>query len=206
MVREYFSLPVYTMFHPSDGFYDMKYEKKGKTSIIFVNLFLFWISYSFSKQYSGFVVNENNPMGFNLFGDLATILIVFLLWCTANWSITTLMNGEGKFKDIAMATSYALMPMIFTFIPASLLSNLFVQQEAAFYTTIMGISIAWSVMLLFFGILTVHNYTVAKTIATLFLTFISICVILFLLMLISSLIQQVWVFVSSIYTELLYRA
>lgn len=205
-LKEYFELPFYILFHPADGFYNMKYEKQGHTSIIFVNLILFWISYSFQKQYSGFVINENNPLDYNTFFDLAGIVITFLLWCVGNWSITTLMNGEGKFRDIAMAASLSMTPMILVFIPATLLSNLLILDEAAFYHVIMGISIVWFTLLMFFGVMTIHNYSVGKTIATLVLTFLSICVILFLAILVGALIQQVYIFLKSIYTELLYRA
>lgn len=204
-LKELFDLPMYTIFHPADGFYDMKYEKRGKTGIIFINLFLFWISYSFQKQYSGFVVNENNPLDFNAFYDLFTIVIAFLLWCAGNWSVTTLMNGEGKFRDIAMAASVALTPMILVFIPASLLSNFLVLDEAAFYQVVVGISVVWFVLLMFFGTMTIHGYSVGKTVATMVLTFLSICVILFLAMLVGALIQQVSVFIRSIVIELLYR-
>ena len=204
-IRDYYKLPLYTICHPVDGFYDMKYENKGKMSIIYVNLILFWISFSFNKQYTGFVINETNPMNANTFFDLFSILAIFLLWCVANWSITTLMNGEGKFKDIAMATAYALTPMILVFVPATLFSRLLVQDEAAFYHMLMGGSIALFVILLFFGILTIHNYTVAKTIITLILTFISICLILFLMLLMGSLLQQVATFVRSIWTEIIFR-
>lgn len=204
-LKEYFSLPMYVLFHPADGFYDMKYEKRGHTSIIFVNLLLFWVSFSFQKQYSGFVINENNPLSYNTFTDLVGVSAMFLLWCVGNWSVTSLMNGEGKFRDIAMAASVSLTPMILVFIPATLLSNLLILDEAAFYHVIMGISIVWFLLLMFMGVMKVHNYSVGKTVATLVLTFLAICIILFLALMVGALIQQVWIFLKSIYTELLYR-
>lgn len=204
-VKEYFSLPLHVLFHPADGFYTMKYENRGHTSIIFVNLILFWISYSFQKQYSGFVINENNPLDYNTFLDLLGISCMFLLWCVGNWSVTTLMNGEGKFRDIAMAASLSLTPMILVFIPATLLSNLLILDEAAFYHVIMWISIVWFALLMFISTLSIHNYSVGKTVATVFLTFLAILIILFLALMVFMLIQQVFVFIRSIYTELLYR-
>lgn len=205
MLREYFKSPLYTVMHPADGFYDMKYEKKGRVSIIFVNIILFWISYSFQKQYAGFVMNENHPMHFNSLMDLLTIVLIFTLWCVGNWSITTLMNGEGRFKDIAMAAAYSLTPMILTFIPATLFSNVLIEAEEEFYFIIMGISIIWFLILLFVGTMSVHAYTAGDTLKTIFLTFIAIMIILFIMMLIGSLTSQVWNFFRSIYTEIIYR-
>lgn len=204
MLKEYFENPLYTLTHPVDGFYTMKHGK-GKTSLIFVNLFLFCISYSFQRQYAGFVINENNPLSYNSLMDMFSICLVFALWCIGNWSITTLMNGEGKFKEIAMSAAYALTPMILTFIPATLFSNLLVEAEKEFYFIIMGIAIFWFLVLLFVGTMSVHNYTVAKTVQTIFLTFISIMIILFIMLLVGSLINQVYNFFRSLYTEIIYR-
>lgn len=200
-----FEHQLYTMFHPIEGFYDMRYEKKGRISQIIVNVILFWISFSFIKQYAGFMVNETYPLSYNLLGDLASILLVFILFSAANWSVTTLTDGEGRFVDIIMVVSYSLLPMILTFIPAALFSRLITAEEAGFYGMALGISIAWFLMLLFFGILTIHNYTVGKTIATFFITFVSIVIILFLTVMVISLLQQVVVFLRSIYIEMLFR-
>ena len=95
--------------------------------------------------------------------------------------------------------------MILVFIPATLLSNLLILDEAAFYHVIMWISIVWFALLMFISTLSIHNYSVGKTVATVFLIFLAILIILFLALMVFMLIQQVFVFIRSIYTELLYR-
>lgn len=204
-LKEYFALSMYIIFHPADGFYVMKRGKQGKIGIIFLNVILFWLSYSFQKQYAGFAMNYNNPGNFNIVMDFVMVVTVFLLFCAGNWSITTLMDGEGRFVDIAMCLAYALTPVIMAFIPATIVSNVMVDTEKEFYFLVLGIAIAWSVMLAFMGILTVHDYTVGKTIATIFLTVIAMLIIIFIIGLIFSLMQQVYVFFDSIYTEIIYR-
>lgn len=203
--RRRFSLSRYIMFHPADGFYRMKYEKEGKTWVILFNLALFWLSLSIQKQYTGFAMNPNHPMSFNILRDLLMVVSVYLLWCVGNWSVTTLMNGEGSFYHIAMATAYALTPVNLVFIPAALVSNLMVYSEKEFYYLVLGIAAAWAVMLLFMGILSVHRYTVGKTAATIVLTVIAVLIIVFLIGLVSALMQQVYVFLKGIYTEIVYR-
>lgn len=204
-IKDYFGLSTYVIFHPADGFYSMKYEKRGRTGIIFINVILFWLSFTFQKQYAGFAMNENDPMSFNILTDFVMVIAVFLLWCLGNWSVTTLMDGEGSFKDIAMATAYSLTPIIMVFIPATIISNVMVYNEKEFYFLVIGIAVVWSVMLLFMGILSVHNYTVSKTVITVILTFIAVLIIIFLIGLMSSLIQQIFIFFRSIYTEIIYR-
>ncbi|NLG24697.1 MAG: YIP1 family protein [Clostridiales bacterium] len=204
-VRTLFACPLHTMFHPADGYYDMRHEGGGSLKQAAVLFVLFWLSFSFNRQYAGFVVNEIYPLSLSLLGDLFSIALVFLLLCAANWSVTTLMDGEGAFRHIAIALSYALLPLIFALAPATVFSRFLTLDEAAFYYMIIGAALAWSAMLLFMGILTIHNYTVGKTVATLVLTAVAALIIVFLALLVGSLIQQMWTFVGSVYSELLYR-
>ena len=94
--------------------------------------------------------------------------------------MTTLTDGEGKFREIAMVVSYSLTPLIIALIPATIIGNLVVENEEAFYFIIIWIAIAWFAALLFMGTVSVHDYTVTKTVATIFLTFAAMLVIIFL--------------------------
>lgn len=53
--------------------------------------------------------------------------------------------------------------------------------------------------------MTVHNYTLGKTLATMILTFIAMLIIIFVVMLLFSLIGQVVAFVESLYNEIMLR-
>lgn len=198
--------PLYVITHPFDGFYDMKHEHRGAMRVALFNIFFFWVSYSINRQYAGFVVNRINPLSLNTIVDLIAVITMFLLFCIGNWSITSLMDGEGKFKDIVMSVSYAMTPMNLVFVPATILGNYVADNEEAFYFMLISISVVWFLILLFVGIMTVHGYSLLKTIATLFLTFVAMLIIIFLILLMTTLVQQVLMFIKSIYTELLFRA
>lgn len=204
-IKKQTELPLYIMVHPIDGFYRMKYEKQGKVKVIFINLILFWLSYSITKQYTPFLINNNYPMSYNGLGDLFAIVIMFLFWGVGNWSVTSLLNGEGKFVDICMMVAYSLTPMILIFVPATILSYCFTINEIAFFGLLKGVAITWSVILAFFGTLVIHNFTLSKTIVIILLSFISIIIMIFLITLSLSLLSQVYVFFISIYRELMYR-
>ncbi|MBQ8877687.1 MAG: YIP1 family protein, partial [Lachnospiraceae bacterium] len=55
------------------------------------------------------------------------------------------------------------------------------------------------------GIMQVHNYTLGKTLITIFLTFIAMFIIIFIVLLFVDLINQVYGFFFSIYQELIFR-
>src|SRR4029453_18789058 len=109
MYPEMFKYSFHVLFHPFDGFWDLKYDNKGKLRVSLAILLLLTVATILQRQYSGFVVNFNNPTELNSVNELKYIVLPFVLWCVSNWSLTTLMDGEGKFREIITATGYALL-------------------------------------------------------------------------------------------------
>lgn len=205
MLKEKIKYAFYTIGHPMDAFYEIRHRGRGSVSLALVFVLLFGICFSANRQYAGFVVNFVNPMSINSFAEILSVLVLFTLFCVGNWSITCLLNGEGRFKDIVTVTGYAMLPMILTFIPSIILSRFVVADEEAFYYILMGLGIAWFVILVLVGIMTVHNYTLGKTLLTMIFTFVAMLIIIFLAMLLYSLLSQVVSFFISIYNELMLR-
>lgn len=197
---------IHVAFHPFDGFWDLKYEERGRLRIALAILMGVTLIMILKRQFSGYVVNFNHPLELNSVDELKYIVFPFLLWCIANWSLTTLMDGEGKFREIVIATGYAMMPLILVYVPNMLLSNVITLREAAFYYVMESVAVIWFLGLLFVGTMTVHQYTVLKTIWTMLLTVLVMGVIIFLGLLFVSLIQQFVSFVYTVYQELSLRA
>ncbi len=203
--KAYFAFMFYILRHPFDGFYVMKHQRMGRRSVIALNSALLWLAMSCRILYSSFIVNDTPPEAFNGLTVASGIALLLLLWCVANWAVTTLMDGEGRMLDIAMAAAYAMTPLILCFAVSTALSNVLSMEEMAFSTMIAGFGIVWFLALVFIGNLTVHNYTGAKTVGTMFLTLLAILVIIFLGALVFSLTQQLFAFFQYVYTELSYR-
>jgi hypothetical protein len=197
--------PFYVIFHPFNGFWELKNEEKGTIRIALILLFLFALTNIIKRQMSGFSVNFNRLSELNSIDELKFVIIPFFLWCIANWSLTTLMDGEGKFKDIVMATGYSLVPFILINLPITFISNFITLREASFYSLFEGIAYFWFLYLLFVGTMNAHQYSVSKTLVTMGLTLIVIGIIVFLGLLFFSLTQQIINFVMTIYYELTFR-
>jgi len=204
-IKQTLKLPFYIMAHPFDGFYALKHQKEGRLWLAIVMFLLVCVSYSFNNQYASIVVNERNPLSLNSFRDFNMLVGMLILFCVSNWSVTSLTDGEGKFKEIVMAVCYAMIPLVLTIAPAAILSNFFSQEESGFYYMILSVGVAYFIFLVFAGLITIHNYTATKALITVFLTFVALLVIVFLITLLFTLWQQLWVFVYSIYTELMFR-
>lgn len=203
--KEKFKYPFYVLTHPIDGYYEIRHRDRGSVPIALLIVLLFAFSYVINQLTASFIVSDVNPREVNSLSVCFGIFLIFILFCIANWSITCLMEGEGRLKDIVIAIGYALVPCVLTYIPATIVSQFVAENEVAFYNMIISIGVAYAVILALMGIMTVHNYTLGKTLITVFLTFVAMLIIIFLIMLFYSLIQQLVMFISSIYTELIFR-
>lgn len=87
----------------------------------------------------------------------------------------------------------------------SIVSQFVTKDEAAFYSIIIALGIAYSLLMVLMGIMQVHNYTLGKTLLTILLTFIAMFIIIFVVLLFVDLIHQVYSFFYSIYQELIFR-
>lgn len=205
MKQDYIKFPLHLIFHPIDAYWDLKSDNRGRMLVAFLSLALTIIMMTLQKQYAGFLVNFTDPRTINSIVEIATVAVPFFLWCIANWSVTTLMEGEGKFREIFLATGYSLIPVILIYAPMIVISRFMVQEETAFYYLFNSIAFFWFLLLLFIGTMTVHQYTVFKTIITMLLTLIVMGIIVFLGALVFSMLQQLYEFGYNIYRELIFR-
>ncbi|MFD0710706.1 Yip1 family protein [Paenibacillus sp. GCM10027626] len=201
MKQDFLKFPFHLIFHPFDGYWDLKYEGKGRMKVALSILLMLVAAIIIMRQYSGFLVNFADPRSFNSLNEMLYVLIPFALWTVSNWSLTTLMDGEGTFRNIVMATAYALLPMILIFLPSTLISNFMTPQETSFYYLFHTVAVIWFVWLLFIGTMTVHQFTVSKTLITMALTVVVMGIIIFLGLLFINLVQQMTDFVFNLYKE-----
>ncbi|MCL2187878.1 MAG: YIP1 family protein [Defluviitaleaceae bacterium] len=202
----FYSLPLYIMGRPFAGFYAMKYEHQGTMKIAFLNFALVCISYAISDQYASILANDAHPLQRNSLFGMMMILGALLLFSIANWSVTALTDGEGKLKDIIMAICYAMTPLVLTIAPAAVISNFLSTDEMGLYHLLMAAGMIYFVVLVFAGLITVHNYGAIKALLTILLTFVAILVIAFLISLLLTLWTQLFSFAYSVYTELMFRS
>lgn len=204
--KEKWSYLFYTISHPMDGFYWIRHQERGSVPIAILMVVLFSLCFSINRISANFIVNDVEPSSVDSLEELSGILLLYLLICVANWSITCLMNGEGRMKDISIAVGYSCAPLIPAFLIATAMSHVITVEEGAFYTIVIGAGVCYGVIMALIGIMQVHNYTLGKTLETLLLTFVAILIIIFLCLLLADLIGQVVNFFKSLYTEIIFRA
>lgn len=207
MSRDWIRFPLNLIVHPFEGYWELKYDRNRKFTLIisFCVLFLVAVTNILGSQYSGFLVHVYNPETMNSFMEIVYVIVPVLFWCVANWSLTTLMDGEGKFVEIFTSTCFALMPLVIIQFPWIWLSNLVSLQETAFYYFSNSVAVLWFVYLLFIGNMTVHQFSPSKTIGIMMLTLVAMGFMAFISLLFFSLVQQIVAFISVIYQEFVMR-
>ena len=193
------------VFHPVEGFEDLRWKKQGSLKIAFTIVFLLFVAMVVDRQLTGFQFNDNYVKVFTIVPLLVQSVVYFFTWVIGNWAICTLLDGKGTLKRILIYSAYSLVPYIVCTFIAVIFSNVLVQEESIWITAISYLGLGWSVVLMIQAMRAAHQYSFGKTLASIVGTLIAMLLILFLAILLLSLFQQVYVFGYSIYTEIAYR-
>ena len=191
------------MRHPFEGFWDMQFESRGNlksATIIFISTLLLNLVSEFT---TGYLFAPNKDDGFNIvIQGILSVLLPFVLWCVANWSVTSLMNGSGTFKYIYMYSCYALTPFLISTPLLTVLSNCLSLDEAALYSIVKMLFFIWVGFLLFVGTLVVHQYMAGRTIATIIVIIVAMGIIVFIFLLCITIVQQMTDFIGLLSEEI----
>jgi len=203
-VKEELVYAIHVMMHPFDGFWDLKHEKRGSARGAYIILVITILSFFYQAVGTGYIF-AGDTTTVDVFMTLASVAVPLLLWVIANWCLTTLFDGEGTLKDVFVASCYSLTPLPLFIIPSTLLSNVLVLEEATIITMLESIAFLWVGMLIFFGMMITHGYSIGKGVLTALGTIVGMVFIMFVAVLFSTLITKVITFIYSIVEEVQYR-
>ncbi len=197
----------YIMRHPFDGFWDMKFEGRGSMTSATGILITVLVLNIISIYATGYIATGSNSVSMTnlLVKGVLSILLPVGLWCIANWSMTSLMNGSGTLKNVYMYTCYSLTPFIIGMPILMILSNMLTLDEMGLYTIVQTLMLIWVGFLIFCGTLSVHQYTAIKTVGTIIFTIVAMAVVVFLFLLSVTILQQITDFISLLFEEISLR-
>ena len=203
--RQSLRYALYVITHPFDGFWDLIHEKKGSIAAANTFLILFLLIRVLKLIATNFQFISAPIQHINVFEEMGSLLLPFIVLCVANWAMTTLFEGKGRFKDIYMGMCYALVPYILIQLPMILVSNMLTYEEGSFYSVLLAFSVIWCAFLVFVGLMEIHDYGPGKTFIFLIVTVVGACVILFLMLVFFSLLSDAVAFFVSFYREIVFR-
>ncbi len=200
-----YTFPLYTLFHPVDGFQQLKPRKIGSWSVVGLLLVILFAVFTLEYFATGYIFNTNRALDYNLLIMLMKTIGIAMLFVIANWAVCTLFNGNGNLKSIACVTTYSLLPLMFAMIINVVASNVLSESEGALMNIVLVIGILWTFLLIMCGLSAIHEYNMTQTFFSAIATVIGMAVIVFLAIMFSALLQQTWSFFESIVIELVSR-
>ncbi len=196
---------LYVITHPFDGFWELTREGHGTLAAANTFLILFLVTRVLKLMCTSFQVVMVAVQHINVWEQMGSLLLPFLVLCLANWAMTTLFEGKGRFRDIYIAMCYALVPYILIQLPMILVSNMLTYEEGSLYTVMLSISVIWCVFLVFIGLMQIHDYSPGKTFIFIIVTIVGAAVIIFLTLVFFSLLSDALGFFVSLYKEMAFR-
>ena len=200
-----FKYAFYVITHPFDGFWDLTHEKRGSLAVAHILVFLTLMTNLWTMRYTNFMFNTVRWERVNIWTEILGLLAPLLIYCVANWCLTTLFDGKGRMKDIYIGMAYALTPYILITNPVTIISNFVTIEEGAFISYFDVIALGWSLALILVSVMQVHDYSFFKAILTFIFSIAGMMIIVFLLLLFFDLISDGIGFFISLYKEIMYR-
>ena len=203
-LKEELTYGFHIMFHPFDGYWDLKKEKRGSVRASIIFLIITVVAFYYQGIGQGYYYKPQGSTA-TIVSQAATVLIPFFLWVLSNWCFTTLFDGEGSFKDIFVATSYALFPVPILVIVSTLLTQVLVGTESQIPALILSVAYIWMAFLIIIGMQVTYDYSMGKNIVTVIATLVGMVVIMFIVVLFITLVTKMSSFASTIASEISYR-
>ncbi len=204
-LKEELLYAFHVIFHPFDGFWDLKHEKRGSVKSGFVILLITIVVYFYDTIGTGYIFNPRPSTSLNIMSAVTAVGAPLLLWVVANWCLTTLFEGEGSMKDIFVACCYCLTPLPLLILPSTIASNFLALNEGGILTLLSSLAFIWMGLLVFVAMMVTHDYTAGKNIITSVATVVGMAFLMFLGILFSSLMGKIVSFATNIIEEINYR-
>lgn len=192
-----------TMIHPTVTFTDVKEKKLGSIPLCIATIAIFYVATILQTLAGGFLFSNYNAASFNSLWVLVRSVGLVVLWVAADWMVCTLMGGKGKLREIVIVTCYSLWPLIFGKFIHILLTNVLLPTEAGFLSILDTIALLYFLLLLIIGLLRIHDFSMTRLVATSALAIVGIAAIVFLIIMITILIQQFYGFILTVASEIM---
>ncbi len=197
------TLSLKTFKQPFDMFFDIKRYDRASYLSGGIVLVLFVFVYLFNRFATGFLFRSTATN--SVFIELAIVLGIFFLYIIVNYLVSTLNDGEGRFKDVFIASTYILIPFIILMPPLTILSHFLTYNELFIFNFYSDIVLGWTLLLLLMSIKGIHNYTFFELIKNTLIIIFGMFILVLIGLLIYSFLGQLIEFVLSIIREVIYR-
>ncbi len=204
IIKDDFLLIFKVLRHPIDSFYGIRREGKGHISTA---IGLYIIEYLIVVAYftlSGFALIGNAD-------NVSVVLITLIFWAViflfvgSNYLVSSVGEGEARFRDVVIATPYVLSPFTVIMPFIILISHIVTLNELRLLELAVIAVIAWVLVCLFIATREIHAYEPMAVIKNLLITVFLMAVVVLAVSLVYMFFDQLVNLIISVVKELNYR-
>jgi hypothetical protein len=193
------------LLHPLDFYYDIQFQNQARILHAIVMIGLTVVAHFVGLAYSGFAYQTREPYQISVFVDTAWIILPWITWSIVNWGVGAIVDGEGKFRDILVSSSFVFTPYILLTIPLTVISNILSLKESSIYMSVSWFMYIWVLFLILVHVKVIHDFEFGKTIWITLLSGFGMMLVWFVGLLVFGLVNQSIQFLLDLYKELSFR-
>ena len=205
VIKKFFGRVTNIMRHPVDGFEEIRYEDKGSYADMIVVMILYAIVSVASVYGESFIYRDGASL--DTVKPMSTLLLAFLPWIVVsvvNYGVTTIMYGEGRFRDVIIGGAYCHGPLLLLSLPYALVTHALTLNESGLYNIVGTIIYIYTVALVYFCIKGVHGFHPVKAFIVFLLTLVGVVAVALLFFIVYGLAAQMFDFIIQFGKEMIY--
>lgn len=173
---------------PMNYYYEIRRKRKGSILGATVIYIAFFITYMLYQTKKGFIYQYISIEDMDISGIVTGFFVLLGLFIICNWLVTAINDGDGSLAQVYMIPAYGSLPALICLLVITVSSYGMTYNESFLLTILKLLGIVWSVVLIFSGLMTVHDYTFKETVKCLILTviFMMIAAIMVLILIVMS--------------------
>ncbi|GIP31891.1 YIP1 family protein [Paenibacillus sp. J2TS4] len=195
---------VMVLFAPSEAFARIQSRPRWTPAIV---LILMLVAARFIEIYfTSFHFAGTRPEFANLWLETSQMVVPFAAWVVSAWAITSIMDGESKLKQIAVASAYAMIPLIIGIVLSTLLSGILTLDEQAIFEGVRVCVWIWTGWMFLIQLKEMNDYSFAKTIWVILVTLFTMLALLVAAILFYVLLNHIFKFIKELFLEIYIRS
>lgn len=187
--------------NPYDTFYEVRKNRAGSllgATFIYLVGFIIYMTY---RTYKGYIYQFVKIEDMDISSLVIGFFAISSLFIFCNFLITSINDGLGTLKQIYLVPAYSALPITISMISVTALSHILVENEAFLLTLIMQVGTIWSLVVMFIGLLTVHDYSFKENCKSIIFSILFMGIVAMIIILVSMMWEQLWQFLYSIGKE-----
>ena len=153
---------VLVLRRPSEAMWELKYD--GRWIAVPILLTLAVIVRLITIEVTAYEFTTLEPADTNLILELAKVIVPWVTWVVAGYGIASIFYGEGTFKNVAVASAFALVPYILLEAEYSwLFSHVLSLDEKVIYYAGQTLITLWMLLLFFMQLKVIHDFSLGKS-------------------------------------------